>query len=1493
MKTRFFDGIKNNNNLNIEKNNQISTLKNELDPEIIELIKKKDNEKNELSFAANFVKDYVNVLKSEMENNYDDDNDNFPLLSSIKLDSKKKRINSSQFLSLNNNIKKNENINHSNLNYFDKNENTNKNFIKKFSKKGSYQNIKSNKIGLFKEDAMNNLNVFSREKTHINNLKNKLSEIQKKNELKFHYNKPVLKNKSHQNIKAFKINLANEEYNKNLISIPSSKKTNLKNQMRNEVSNKYSNNFLNKRSAQNIKHYKGNKFNFNNDLSISLTKKRSSNNINYYLPNFFNKSNNEQINENKNKNKQHLNLLLNKKSSHQNIKHYKLNFPQEEFVNLEKRKSFEINFDEKNSDNNSKFDNESDKLSSKDNYSEDNDKITEINTKSFLHKKDNIIKKKVLKSYVRQPKSFSHKKFVKFNSIQSNKTIKSKNSIKNSKTHIYNIKKINNYYDTDNENELLYRKTGITNKNKYLLNEIKKEIKESIIGESTLIHNIDTKTSFFDKIHQKNEEGINNIPKEEINIIEQRYRNLQKKGYVYDSLDDEENIDEQMNLFYLDPNSYYVILFDSFILISSIFNLIYIPFFLGYNKVYCIDNFLKWDFIVELIINIVYILDLFFSFFIAFYNFDEVLNTNLHDIAQKYIHNWFFWDLIQAIPIKSLLSIFDNKCKNKDFYNTTLYHHNFYYIFICIRLIKIIKVLHNNKFIEKILDLFNETTHYINFFKIYKNLFIFFISIHIVANIFIFIGRIDYPNWIINYGYDDCSYIKLYLISIYYSITTLTTVGYGDLLCITYKEKIFGLFLEIFGVIAYSWVVSSISNYVQGINEKNENYEKKCKILDNIKISHPQLSDDLYDRINRYLKYKQDNEKSDKKIIFESLPVGLSNMLVYEMYKEIINNFIFFKNFDNIDFIAKVVLNFNPILALRNDILINYDELVEDIIFVRKGKLSLELPLVLKPNKSTVKPNNKSKLENTLIYQKKQQEYYNMFSRTKGLNKKDSLKKKSEEEIQVFKILEIRKNEHFGDILMFLNLKSPLTLRTKTKKAELFYLHKTAAIEISTSYPLIWKQINKKSLYNYEQIKKLMYKVLKIFNNSQIKNVSTIDEEYNLYSSSSSDSIISENQSSFSLTDSNSSKYKANQETKNKKIESLLTINEIDDNEGSKNNLYQDINEVNSDDSSKKVNSVINKELTHEYNEHFKNSHSNSDSKNETNNNNKYNLTPFRPEEINEEIYPNDNYYLFNENESLNDDRKSIVNNDSLLKNENNFYFNKNNFINILYNNNNNISVCSTEISFTLNSEYENINELSDYSYSKDKTLQEKVIDVLKGKDEKEKDKDDKEGDFMSIKLMRKGYNFSDDLMKNKRRNQKENSISFFKMGEKMDSIWNKFQNNEESNNGKLRVEKKRKNSHSKASKVNLKSTQFSKRKSILDSINKNIERSQINLNNPELYYAEYFHNIITQNTKLKENKVLNKEEEKFMIKLQKKSTFCSMNIQQNNLKFSMLPGNM
>ena len=52
--------------------------------------------------------------------------------------------------------------------------------------------------------------------------------------------------------------------------------------------------------------------------------------------------------------------------------------------------------------------------------------------------------------------------------------------------------------------------------------------------------------------------------------------------------------------------------------------------------------------------------------------------------------------------------------------------------------------------------------------------------------------------------------------------------------------------------------------------------------------------------------------------------------------------------------------------------------------------------------------------------------------------------------IQNYKILEIRRNEHFGDILMFLNQRSPLNLRVKSKKAEFLnikhYCHLAAGL---------------------------------------------------------------------------------------------------------------------------------------------------------------------------------------------------------------------------------------------------------------------------------------------------------------------------------------------------------------------------------------------------------------------------------------------------------------
>ena len=62
-----------------------------------------------------------------------------------------------------------------------------------------------------------------------------------------------------------------------------------------------------------------------------------------------------------------------------------------------------------------------------------------------------------------------------------------------------------------------------------------------------------------------------------INLIDEnekeKYRILTRKGYVYDSFDDEENIDE-INYNFIHPDSNFILYFDFFVFIFAFYNLI-------------------------------------------------------------------------------------------------------------------------------------------------------------------------------------------------------------------------------------------------------------------------------------------------------------------------------------------------------------------------------------------------------------------------------------------------------------------------------------------------------------------------------------------------------------------------------------------------------------------------------------------------------------------------------------------------------------------------------------------------------------------------------------------------------------------------------------------------------------------------------------------------------------------------------------------------------
>ena len=108
--------------------------------------------------------------------------------------------------------------------------------------------------------------------------------------------------------------------------------------------------------------------------------------------------------------------------------------------------------------------------------------------------------------------------------------------------------------------------------------------------------------------------------------------------------------------------------------------------------------------------------------------------------------------------------------------------------------------------------------------------------------------------------------------------------------------------------------------------------------------------------------------------------------------------------------------------------------------------------------------------------------YASFFNKSEN-NSNDLSSKYENKDLYFINLIDIRPKEHFGDALMFLNERSPLFARVKSRYAELLILGKMEAIEIYLIYPNIWKRINKKSLYNMEKIYLKIQKLVTTFLN--------------------------------------------------------------------------------------------------------------------------------------------------------------------------------------------------------------------------------------------------------------------------------------------------------------------------------------------------------------------------------------------------------------------------
>ena len=468
-------------------------------------------------------------------------------------------------------------------------------------------------------------------------------------------------------------------------------------------------------------------------------------------------------------------------------------------VDIKSRVNFNINENEKKNEKNNEKKNEK-KVEIKienSNSSDDNLEQTESTRRQFKRKKNNFKTMRVEKVFEEAklspkrkerlsnlPKYKTSHNSSNINIVNSMKSLKGsldideQNKKKTNKEELFSLLKVPQKFDGENDNsdslglsledQSLLQFSGLSNKNILQLNEIQKELKKTLIGKKTIIKKTLSCKSFNDDDHILNQEKKSRIETHIDEVQKEKYRILTRKGYVYDSYDDEENLDERDIHNHLNPDSFIVIFIDFFVAICVLYNIIFIPLFLGKKDIYCsTGDYYNLENIIENFIDFVFLFDLFINFFIDYYNFDEVLVSDYKSIAQNYLNTWFFIDLICAIPIKTLFILFNKICYDEGFKTTPLYNGHYYYLLMLIRLLKIFQVISKNKFLAYIENKLSEYENFNSYGRLLISILIFFMSLHIVACIFIFIGKNEYPSWIINFNHQNKSFNQLYLVGIY------------------------------------------------------------------------------------------------------------------------------------------------------------------------------------------------------------------------------------------------------------------------------------------------------------------------------------------------------------------------------------------------------------------------------------------------------------------------------------------------------------------------------------------------------------------------------------------------------------------------------------------------------------------------------------------------------------------------------------------------------
>lgn len=181
----------------------------------------------------------------------------------------------------------------------------------------------------------------------------------------------------------------------------------------------------------------------------------------------------------------------------------------------------------------------------------------------------------------------------------------------------------------------------------------------------------------------------------------------------------------------------------------------------------------------------------------------------------------------------------------------------------------------------------------------------------------------------------------------YFILTTLTTIGYGDMFPISVPERIYGIFVQISGVAFFSFIMGKFISIIQSYNEwtvvedKGIDLHNWLALLTKFTDDKP-LPHSLINSIDMHFSHfwKQDRllKIGSKALYLATLPRTVKwTVMTNYLFKDLFYNFRqFFLTFENREtkFLYEVSFGFRPRMFSKKEIIYEEGDEVSEMYFI-------------------------------------------------------------------------------------------------------------------------------------------------------------------------------------------------------------------------------------------------------------------------------------------------------------------------------------------------------------------------------------------------------------------------------------------------------------------------------------------------------------------------------------------------------------------------------